>query len=169
MSGVKRMMTSLESSIKECASCVNMDWKTGALCATALTFIGIIAYYFLVIRKKQMESFEYAINREPSDSSATSKQAELMFFYADWCPHCVKAKPEWAAVRSEYEGKSVNGYTMKFKDVDCTSETEESEKMIDKYKVEGYPTLKLLKDGQIIEYDAKVTKDTIDEFLNTML
>ena len=37
------------------------------------------------------------------------------------------------------------------------------------FNVEGYPTIKLLKDGQIIEYDAKPSKDTLNQFLNTVL
>ena len=127
------------------------------------------AYYYFVLRKKHMESFEYSINREPSNTSDSEKNAELLFFFANWCPHCVKAKPEWDAALADIDGKTINGYAVKFKAIDCTSESAESEKMIDKYKVEGYPTIKLIKDGQVIEYDAKVTKSTIDEFLNTML
>ena len=38
-----------------------------------------------------------------------------------------------------------------------------------KYNVEGFPTIKLLKDGQVIEYDAKPTKETLTQFLNTVL
>jgi hypothetical protein len=41
--------------------------------------------------------------------------------------------------------------------------------MMDKYSVEGYPTIKLLKDGQVIEYDAKIDKKTLEQFLNTVL
>jgi hypothetical protein len=41
--------------------------------------------------------------------------------------------------------------------------------MTNKYNIEGFPTIKLLKDGQIIEYDAKPAKDTLKEFLNTVL
>jgi hypothetical protein len=43
------------------------------------------------------------------------------------------------------------------------------EKLMNQYNVEGYPTIKLLKDGQIIEYDAKPSKDTLTQFLNTVL
>ena len=42
-------------------------------------------------------------------------------------------------------------------------------KMMNKYNVEGYPTIKLLKDGQVIEYDAKPSKETLTQFLNTVL
>lgn len=155
--------------IKECTSCVNMDWKTMAVCVSVVAIVSGLLYYWFVIRKKQLESFEYNINREPSDSSDSSKNAELMFFFADWCPHCKKSKPEWEEVRAEYEGKTINGYVVKFKEIDCTNETEETERLIEKYKIEGYPTLKLIKDGSVIDFDAKVSKENMVEFLNTML
>jgi hypothetical protein len=41
--------------------------------------------------------------------------------------------------------------------------------MMNQYNIEGFPTIKLLKDGQIIEYDAKPTKETLVQFLNTVL
>lgn len=158
---------SIPKYFNECVSCSN--WKHAACITIVLAILIGIAYYFLVYRKNNMEPFEYSINREPSSSSDSNKEAELLFFFADWCPHCIKAKPEWNSMRTEYDGKTINGYIIKFKEVNCTTETEEVEKMVDKYKVEGYPTVKLLKDGQVIEYDAKVTKSTMEEFLNTML
>jgi protein-disulfide isomerase-like protein with CxxC motif len=56
-----------------------------------------------------------------------------------------------------------------FTEIDCSNETTEVDQMMNKYNVEGYPTLKLLKDGQVIEYDAKPTKETLTQFLNTVL
>ena len=41
--------------------------------------------------------------------------------------------------------------------------------MVKQYNIEGYPTIKLLKDGQVIEFDAKPTQKTLDQFLNTVL
>ena len=56
-----------------------------------------------------------------------------------------------------------------FTEVDCSNETAEVEQMMNKYNVEGYPTIKLLKDGQVIEYDAKPSKEALSQFLNTMI
>lgn len=165
MSGVGGIMKHLGDYTK----CVGENWKMTLGCVVALTIVLGVSYYWFVIRKRQLESFEYNINREPSDTSDSSKNAELMLFYADWCPACKKAKPEWDEVRAEYEGKSVNGYAIIFKEIDCTSETEDTERMLEKYSVSGYPTLKLLKDGNVIEYDARVSKENVTEFLNTML
>jgi thiol-disulfide isomerase/thioredoxin len=98
-----------------------------------------------------------------------SKQAELMLFYVDWCPHCKTAKPEWDNLKTAYENKTINGYTIIFTEHNCTNENAEVEELMNKYKIEGYPTIKLLKDNQIIEYDAKPTKSTMEQFLNTVL
>jgi len=40
---------------------------------------------------------------------------------------------------------------------------------MNKYNVEGYPTIKLIKDGQVIEYDAKPDKPTLVQFFNTVI
>ena len=90
-------------------------------------------------------------------------------FSVDWCPHCKTAKPEWESLKQEYQGKTINGYVLIFTDVNCTNESPEVEKLMNTYKVEGYPTIKLLKDGQVIEYDAKPTKATLTQFLNSVL
>jgi thiol-disulfide isomerase/thioredoxin len=93
------------------------------------------------------------------------KNAQLFLFKVDWCPHCKKAKPVFDEVEKELNGKQINGYTVSFKTVDCEAEPD----MADKFKIEGYPTIKLVKDGQVIEYDAKPEKEKIKEFLDTVL
>jgi thiol-disulfide isomerase/thioredoxin len=104
-----------------------------------------------------------------SSSKDTSKNVELFFFYATWCPHCKTAKPIWEQVKKEYEGKNVNGYNLIFTDIDCTTESPDVEKMMNTYKIEGFPTIKMLKEGQVIEFDAKPTKSNIEKFINTVL
>lgn len=98
-----------------------------------------------------------------------NQDAELIFFFADWCPHCKAAKPHWKEVKTQYDGKVVNGYKLTFTDVDCTEETPEVKKATDTYDIEGYPTIKLIKDGQVIDYDAKPTKETLEKFINTVM
>ena len=41
--------------------------------------------------------------------------------------------------------------------------------MINKYNIEGYPTIKMIKDDQVIEFDAKAKFDNIEKFLVTVL
>ena len=135
----------------------------------SLILFAILAglYYYYYISPKMNP--KYHPNNEQIPGDKPSNNAELLFFYTDWCPHCKTAKPIWNDLKSEYQNKTINGYTIIFTDIDCSEETAEVDKMMNQYGVEGYPTIKLLKDGQVIEYDAKPTKDTLTQFLNTVL
>jgi thiol-disulfide isomerase/thioredoxin len=105
---------------------------------------------------------------KPAQASTTQK-AELLLFYTDWCPHCIAAKPEWNKFKEEYKSQTVNGYKLVFNEVNCTKESPESEKMMEKYGVEGYPTIKLVVNGKTISFDAKPTKENLVKFVNTAL
>ena len=150
-------MTSVVSSISK------MNKMTlAAIACAVLLIIGALVYYFYVMPNSKP-------NYSATEGFSKDKSAELLFFYADWCPHCKTAKPAWAEIVSKYENKTINGYKVAFTEINCTTETDEIGQMMNKYKIEGFPTLKLLKDGQVVEYDAKPTKETLDEFLNTVL
>lgn len=136
-----------------------------------IVFSGISIYYYSSYLAPKTQT-NYSGNNEhgrTSNQTSDSKEAELLLFYVDWCPHCKTAKPEWNDLKAEYENKEINGYNVIFTEVNCTNESPEIEKMMDTYKIDGFPTIKLLKDGQVIEYDAKPTKETMEQFLNTVL
>ena len=132
----------------------------------ALVAVAVFYYYYYVSPSLKPK---YKPNSEPSNANESNSKAELLFFFADWCPHCKAAKPIWNDLKEEYENKTINGYHVIFTEVDCSEETAEVEKMMNQYSIEGYPTIKLIKDGQIIEYDAKPSRETLTKFLNTVL
>jgi len=146
-----------------------MSSTTMIIIGSVILFVSLaLIYYFYYGSSKS--STQYKSNSENSSSGTSDgKTAELLFFFANWCPHCKTAKPIWDDLKSEYENKTINGYQIIFTEIDCSEETAEVDKMMNKYSVEGYPTIKLIKDGQVIEYDAKPTKDTLTQFLNTVL
>lgn len=134
----------------------------------AVVIVCIISYF--VYKNYMSSKVVYDANRENNEQEETTdKVAHLMLFYVDWCPHCKTAKPEWNALKEEYDGKVINGYTVVFEEYNCTEESSEIEDLMNKYKIEEYPTIKLIKDNQIIEYDAKPTKSTLEQFLTTVL
>jgi thiol-disulfide isomerase/thioredoxin len=160
---------SVLSRIKSAGSSLN---STTWIIIGAVILFSILAavYYFYYVAPQNKA--QYKANSEhlmKDNDSSTSKSAELLFFFADWCPHCKSAKPIWNDLKAQYENKTINGYKVIFTEVNCSEETAEVDKMMNQYNVEGYPTIKLLKDGQIIEYDAKPSKDTLNQFLNTVL
>jgi thiol-disulfide isomerase/thioredoxin len=134
-----------------------------------LLFLIIAGYCYYYYFSSDMQAKYKPNNERATSDNVSSGTAELLFFYANWCPHCKTAKPIWNELKVEYENKTINGYRIIFTEVDCSEETTEVDKMMNQYNVEGYPTIKLLKDGQVIEYDAKPSKETLVQFLNTVL
>jgi thiol-disulfide isomerase/thioredoxin len=98
-------------------------------------------------------------NRRISDS-------EILFFSADWCPHCKTAKPEWNNFKSSFNEKNIGFYKLTCIDVDCT---EGENPLIQEYSVDGYPTIILKKDGKRIDYDARITEENLKQFINEFL
>jgi thiol-disulfide isomerase/thioredoxin len=124
--------------------------------------IGYYAYNNLVSKEK---------NRIKDVANANRRNVETIvyFFHVDWCPHCKTALPEWKKFVANYNGKEINGYGLKCVDVNCTSETSDVTEFINKYKIESYPTVKLIRDGDVIDFDSKITSTSLDKFVNTML
>lgn len=127
-----------------------------------ILFIGVALFIYFNTIKPQMENV-YKANKE-FIKDGQSDEATLYLFSVDWCPYCKKAKPIWDNLKNEV-GDNVNGVPVVFVEVDCEKEKE----LANKYKIEGYPTIKLIYNGQIIEYDAKPDVSTLKEFLNTSI
>lgn len=136
----------------------------------SVVVFAVIAIYYYLYYIAPASKASYIPNSENNTTGMSNgNDAELLFFYADWCPHCKAAKPIWNDLKAEYEHKTANGYKIIFTEIDCSEESSEVESLMNKYNVEGYPTIKLIKDGKIIEYDAKPSKETLTKFLNTVL
>jgi len=132
-----------------------------------IVVILLILYTF----RSSISSIEGLTNSDSSNSNGTNSSSnspiELMIFSADWCPHCKAAAPEWEKIEEEYSSKTINGRSVIFTKVNCTEETPDIEKLIKQYDVSGFPTVKLLKDGSVIDFDAKPTYDNFKSFLDT--
>jgi thiol-disulfide isomerase/thioredoxin len=156
--------TSFMSKIKTAGG--NLNTST-IITIVAVVLFSILAGVYCYYTFKTSTAFKP--NNEHIKAGTDGKSAELLLFYVDWCPHCKTAKPAWDEIKAQYENKTINGYQVVFTEINCTNESAEVEQMMNKYSIEGFPTIKLLKDGQIIEYDAKPTKATLDQFLTTVL
>ena len=134
-----------------------------------VTLIGVIGLgiYFYYTTKPVTTFHANRENVPKADDEV--KTANIMLFYVDWCPHCKTAKPVWNEMKTEYEGTIINGYKVSFIEYNCTKESAENQTLMDKYKIEGFPSIILVKDNQVIDYDAKPSKATMVQFLNTVL
>ena len=131
-----------------------------------VTFIFIVAavYTYRKYVVPRMNA-QYVSNREFINEDDTIETADLYLFYTTWCPHCKKTKPEWEKLKTAIGENPVNGVKINFVEVDC----DEDQATANKFKVEGYPTIKLVRGNKIIEYDAKPQVDTLLQFINTSL
>jgi thiol-disulfide isomerase/thioredoxin len=139
--------------------------KNLGIILVAIVLAAIGYYVYKGATSKPTSADDHYATSNPNAS--TGKEAEIILFYADWCPHCKTAKPEWEQVKAEYNGKTVKGYKLIFNEVNCTNESSDVQKMMDTYKIEGFPTIKLIKDNQVIDFDAKPTQSTLTQFINT--
>ncbi len=149
---------------------MNASWKTIAAGVAVAAIFCAIAYYYFNHFAKTNRLFDANKESGTSDGSeGSAKNATLMLFYVDWCPHCKTAKPEWEDAKAAFDGTTINGYQVTFVEYNCTNEGAKVSELISKYDIDGFPTIKLLKDGEIVSYEAHVTKDILDEFLHQML
>jgi len=166
----KKNINSLTSSIK---SIINYVWdfcrgfmygsyyghkKDWDWIYMALYFVGIplILLY--------LGSFYYK-TEGMTGSDAVKKEVEILFFSADWCPHCTKAKPIVEDLKAKFDGRTINNKTISFKDIDCTVETQDMKRNMEKYNVEGFPTIIMQSGDVVTKFDGKVEKDELTKFI----
>lgn len=86
-------------------------------------------------------------------------------FYADWCGHCKKAKPDF----EQFMGDGTVSFGDKTVKVEMVNADSGSPKL-EKFQVKGYPTFCLqTPDGTITEYKGKREPEGYLEFLNQKL
>lgn len=103
------------------------------------------------------ETFE---GRTQAATGATTGDWLVMFF-APWCGHCVKAKPDFEAF-----GKLWNEHRVNSALVDCTTD----ESVCRRFGVRGYPTILLFRRGVLYRHvGGRTTKDLVKFVTETSL
>jgi thiol-disulfide isomerase/thioredoxin len=88
----------------------------------------------------------------------------------EWCPHCKKADPEWATFSKQFNDKVIKGYTIKCIDNDCTNDEDDSvADLLKRYNIDSFPTVKMEKDGNMIDFDAKITSSALGKFVDSVV
>jgi thioredoxin 1 len=136
---------------------------TGIILVSVVIF-SIVAGFVLRNEYKKRKKQELVDSVTNSPDTVT-KQCEMIYFYTTWCPYCKRARPEWDAFKEEWANKKINGYLITFTEVDCDI----NETTANKYDVKSYPTIKLIKEGQVYDFDARPTSDSLTQFAITML
>ena len=95
----------------------------------------------------------------------------IVLYYAEWCGHCQRMKPEWKKFEDDLKEKYKN---IKYAKLECDGDivgsdnlTEEDKKKImeEKENVRGYPTVKLFIGNEIKEFQSDRTAEKFMEFV----
>tara|TARA_B100001142_G_C14344847_1_gene659518 strand:+ start:2851 stop:3603 length:753 start_codon:yes stop_codon:yes gene_type:complete len=123
----------------------------------------------------------------PGPASSFSLRAELYLFYADWCPYSKKLRGDdstngpWKKLKEEYpDGKKPEGsdYILKYVEINGDTDAksiEHFEKMYlsgakgIKKKIDGYPSIYLKIEDQIIEYEAEPSYTSLVDFIKQVV
>lgn len=83
----------------------------------------------------------------PENFEQTTQDVKPTFvkFYAPWCGHCKKMKPDWDKLASVMDSGKIT-----IADVDCT---ESGKDICSSENVQGFPTLKIFENGVSENYD----------------
>lgn len=110
-------------------------------------------------------------------NSGSSDDIQILFFTVDWCPHCKNAATPWNDFSTSHHNKRINNVnvqcikydiTEKDKDDPAYNDYKTALGMVEKYKVEGYPTIKMLKGSSVIDFDAKISSYSLERFVENM-
>ena len=133
-----------------------------------ISFLTITIYSYQTYIKPSMKEKD---SKNISNANRRTKEADMIFFHTDWCPHCKKALPIWKDFVSTYDQTIINGYTINCINgaagIDC--DDPKSTEIIEKYNITKFPTLKLIKDDITINFDANITSENMTKFVNTVL
>jgi thiol-disulfide isomerase/thioredoxin len=141
----------------------NKSWLMIGLLFTLL-FVVISYYAFENLIKPSISGHKLNKEFKKRGSVDNSEDISIMYFYTEWCPYCKKAEPEWKKFEKYVDNiNNTNDYNVTLTAIDC----DEKKSVADKYKVEGYPTVKLFYKGEVQDFDAKVTKENLVQFLNS--
>lgn len=114
---------------------------------------------------------DFVPNREYTHEGE-SDVAELYLFHVGWCPYSKKAKPVWKKMKNKFDNKTINNITIRFTSIDGEKNSKDLEKFEDKYlngkKVDGYPSIYMVKGQDVYEYEAKPSVKTLTEFINSV-
>ncbi|CDW56443.1 protein disulfide isomerase TMX3 [Trichuris trichiura] len=79
----------------------------------------------------------------------------LVMLYAPWCGHCKRLLPTFDQV-----ARALSGSHVQVAKLDCTKYPS----LANKLKVNGYPTIRLYRHGELFEYTGERTKEAIMDF-----
>lgn len=112
------------------------------LCNSPFFWITVVVLLCLMFNNKQ----SYMLESFTNDDIDYGTGKNLVLFYADWCGHCKNIKPVWDSA-----SKKISNENVKMIKVNCGEDNSKHTQIVEKYNIQGFPTIKLLNNGKVEE------------------
>jgi hypothetical protein len=150
-------------------------YQTIAIILFVLILFTVVGYYtYLKYGKPMLEKTEFD---DVANATRRDQTATLKMYWVDWCPYCKNASDKdekvgpWVDFKKAFDGKTIGTHRLICERVDCSDPNIPAVKdETDKLDIKSYPTIKLFAEGgKIYEYDAKISKESLEKFVNSVL
>ena len=98
----------------------------------------------------------------PGPSPSGGSNVDIVLIYAPWCGHSKRMLPDYERVKSEFDGKTING-----KNINILMYTDKDKDKVKEYGVKGFPSLFIEKDGTRESFPHR-TYEKMSEYLNNL-
>ena len=106
------------------------------------------------------------VNQEDDNDviSDNSNSVKVILFYADWCNHCKKMKPEWEKASDKLNNQVLNNKMIKM----VALNGDENMELVEKHDIVGYPTILAEVNGEIKTMEEEPNQENIYNFLDSI-
>lgn len=139
----------------------NLEWKKiGKISGSifVLVLIGLIIVNKFIIEPKKVNN-SYVMNDEYVEKGKKGP-TKLYLFYQTWCPQSHLAIKQWDALQG-YLGLLFDSSLIHLEKIICDEEPH----MCERFKIEHYPKVKMVKHGKTIDFEGIITKESLEEFI----
>ncbi|KAF2362570.1 Thioredoxin domain [Trinorchestia longiramus] len=126
-----------------------------------------IILVFLLSLAWRAESAAVSLDQSNFNSTIGNTHLVMLNFYADWCRFSQMLSPIWDDLAEKVNAKFPEPGRVVIGKVDC----EKQESIASRFHITKYPTLKLLRNGQVVkkEYRGQRTADALADFVSEQL
>ena len=100
---------------------------------------------------EESESDVVVLTPDNFDDFLKDNEVALVEFYAPWCGHCKQLAPTYEEIATELKGEIAV----------AKCDVDEHKDLAGKYEIQGFPTIKVWKQGTWIEHKGSRDKDSI--------
>jgi len=119
----------------------------------------IILSLVLIIIMMLLCKFNKSLNsQEIQNFNNNNNTPKIINFNTSWCYWSKKLQPVWDELTENMKNKNIQC-------IDLKCDLDENKETCEKYNVQGFPTIKLIVDNKVIDYEGDRSLDNLSKFI----